>query len=271
MSSDLLASLAHCDFKNAQKLLISSNDVQGNSRLIAFEIAHHSLTIAANLDQIPANLIKCRSLLRNVILNFNHYDANRASLREAEELRLQEFHELGKAVKFEISVLKWITKSHLGIQKHDLQASVLAFHAANRLLKKWASEMNHRQITTLLSVIESFLLKLQNKIGLCFHKILNQKEIQKLHVVQPKVRFHDEIRSNYLTPVLDLYDAFDPINLSILYLNQPGLPFKQGFNCLGTEEFIPSGIRSYPCVLSFPQEVLCSFDRRKYLLNTCRL
>jgi hypothetical protein len=116
--------------------------------------------------------------------------------------------------------------------------------------------MNHRQITSLLALIESFLWNLQNKIGLCFHKILNQKEIQKLHFKQPKVRFHDEIRSNYLFPVLDLYDAFDPANLSILYLCQKTeFAFYQGFHCQGTEEFVPSGISSYPSVLSYPQDV----------------
>ncbi|KAJ3342061.1 hypothetical protein HDU91_000591, partial [Kappamyces sp. JEL0680] len=97
----------------------------------------------------------------------------------------------------EMAFLWYVKLSHACIAMHDFQ----------------------RQKSRLFALLGDLLKKLHVKIGLCFYKILHAKEIAMMHYSgQPKVRFHDELRSSYLLPILDLYDAFRPLNVSFFYL-----------------------------------------------------
>ena len=59
----------------------------------------------------------------------------------------------------------------------------------------------------------------------------------------------------------DLYDAFKPLNMSIAYVSPTAQGrFKQGFECDSSDPFYPAGIKSFPIVYSYPQEVLDIFD-----------
>lgn len=88
------------------------------------------------------------------------------------------------------------------------------------------------------------------KIGVFFYKILAKKNIS------DGTHYDDDI----LSPILAIYETFQPIHICILYLplkkdiENHSDRFKQGFECKGTT-FLPiQGIRSFPEILNYPQK-----------------
>ncbi|KAJ3304679.1 hypothetical protein HDV03_002500 [Kappamyces sp. JEL0829] len=127
----------------------------------------------------------------------------------------------------EMAFLWYVKLSHACIAMHDFQVglcritqgSILSFYSAKNIFSSWKAAIPNRQKSRLFALLGDLLKKLHVKIGLCFYKILHAKEIAMMHYSgQPKVRFHDELRSSYLLPILDLYDAFRPLNVSLFYL-----------------------------------------------------
>ncbi|KAI8902028.1 hypothetical protein BC833DRAFT_575480 [Globomyces pollinis-pini] len=163
------------------------------------------------------------------------------------------------SVRNEIEVLSGILTGHMAVGIHDLQSSVLNLFFARNGLMKWkqrALEIQSRyNVKSLLQEkLEEMTQRLHIKIGLCFHKVLGAKDLALRHSTEPKVRFHDEIRSSYLACVLDIYDTLNPLNISLIYLKQPNSKFQQGFEFSQTDSVPLTGIRSYPIVLSYPQD-----------------
>ena len=135
-------------------------------------------------------------------------------------------------ISLEISLLWYISISHVAISKHEIMSAVMAFYCSKqvfqRMSRQW-EDLPAPSASRLDTFLQDLYKKLNYKIGICFYKTLHAKELAMIQSLgQKTVRFSADIKLPYLLPLLELHDSFKPLNMNILYLPNDCLKREEG-------------------------------------------